>query len=252
MIFARYLAHGEVSYGVVEGDMVKQLTTPPFERFKVTDHVHPLSHVKLLAPCTPHKILAIGLNYRSHLGEREPLKEPLVFYKTPTSVIGPEESIVIPKAFTGRVDEEGELVAVIKDRCKNVSPGDALKHVLGYTCGNDVSAREWQRGDGQWWRAKSSDTFSPVGPYIVTDIDPSNLLLKARVNGKEVQSERTSMFLFDIPTVISFLSRAVTLVAGDLIYTGTPGRPGQLHPGDVVEVEIEKVGTLRNSVKAEA
>jgi len=252
MIFARYLAHGEISYGVVEGGSIKQITTSPFEEYQVTDHTHPVSDVKLLAPCVPSKILAVGLNYRSHLGERDPLKDPLIFIKTPTSLIGPDEPIILPKAFDGRVDEEGELVAIIKDRCKNVSIEDALNHVLGYTCGNDVSAREWQRGDGQWWRAKASDTFSPAGPFMVTGLDPSDLKLKARINGQEVQAESTRMFLFDLPTVISHITKTMTLEPGDMIYTGTPGHPGQLHAGDVVEVEVEGVGVLRNPVKSES
>ena len=185
MKFARYFAHGEVAYGVVGDGMVKQLTTDPFEPFEVTDHIHPLSEVKLLAPCVPRKILAIGLNYSSHLHDRPGPDEPMVFYKTPTSLIGPEETIIRPRA-TERLDAEGELVVVIKDRCRNVSSEaawfrrireslvapsgkflgpvevDALQHVLGYTCGNDVSARDWQREDRNWWRAKSSDTFSPA------------------------------------------------------------------------------------------
>lgn len=251
MIFARYLAHGEVSYGVIDGDLVKELTSSPFEDFKVTDHIHPLTDVTLLAPCVPGKILAVGLNYRSHLGEREAPKEPLIFYKTTTSLAGPNDPIVLPKAFPGRVDEEGELVAIIKDKCKNISKDDALNHVLGYTCGNDVSAREWQRGDGQWWRAKASDSFSPVGPYIVTGLDPSNLMLRARVNGKEVQAETTNMFIFDLPTVISHVSKSITLEPGDMIYTGTPGSAAQLKEGDVVEIEIEGIGILSNPVKNE-
>ena len=251
MIFARYLAHGEINYGVVEGGTIKQITTSPFEEDQITDHTHPVSDVKLLAPCVPSKILAVGLNYRSHLGERDPLKDPLIFIKTPTSLIGPDEPIILPKVFNGRVDEEGEVVAIIKDRCKNVSIEDALNHVLGYTCGNDVSAREWQRGDGQWWRAKSSDTFSPAGPFMVTGLDPSDLKLKARINGQEVQAESTRMFLFDLPTVISHITKAMTLEPGDMIYTGTPGRPGQLKAGDVVEVEVEGIGVLRNPVKSE-
>ena len=153
--FARYLAHGEINYGLVEQDMVKQISTTPFEMYEVTDHVHSLADVKILAPCVPGKILAVGLNYRSHIGEREPLKEPLIFIKTPTSLVGPGDPIVIPKIFEGRVDEEGEVVAIIKEQCKNVSKESALSYVLGYTCGNDVSARDWQRGDGQWWRAKA-------------------------------------------------------------------------------------------------
>ena len=149
------------------------------------------------------------------------------------------------------LDEEAELVIVIKDRCRNVTKEDALNHVVGYTCGNDVSAREWQRGDGQWWRAKSSDTFSPVGPYIVDDVDTGNVMLRARVNGKEVQGESTSFLIFDIPTIISWTSRRMTLEPGDLIFTGTPGTPGHLVAGDTVEVDIEGIGVLSNPVGME-
>ena len=251
MLLVRYLAHDEISYGVVNGDTVNQITTNPFVKYEVTDHTHPLADVKLLAPCVPGKIMAVGLNYRSHLAERQAPKEPLIFYKTPTSLIGPDDPIVIPKVFGGRVDAEGELVAIIRDRCKNVSIENALDHVLGYTCGNDVSAREWQRGDNQWWRAKASDTFSPAGPLISTGLDPGDLKLRTRVNGEEVQAESTKMFLFDLPTVISHISQTVTLEPGDMIYTGTPGTPGQIKNGDTVEIEIENVGILRNPVKVE-
>lgn len=250
MKFARYLAHGEIAYGVVEDDLVKQLTTTPFEPFQVTDHVHPLSHVKLLAPCVPSKILAIGLNYSSHLNDRPGPTEPMVFYKTPTSLIGPEDTIVRPKD-TERLDAEGELVVVIKDQCRNVPTEEALEHVLGYTCGNDVSARDWQREDRNWWRAKSADTFSPAGPFIETDLDPHNVRLTCRINGAEVQGESTSYLIFDIPTLISFTSRFVTLEPGDMIYTGTPGEPGEMKHGDVCEVEIEGIGILSNPVELE-
>ena len=251
MKFARYLAHGQVSYGVVEGDTVKQLSTSPFEQHTVTDHAHKLSEVKLLAPCVPTKILAIGLNYSSHLHDRPGPTEPMVFYKTPTSVIGPEDTIIRPKD-TARLDEEGELVVVIKDRCRNVSKEDAMQHVLGYTCGNDVSARDWQADDRNWWRAKSADTFSPAGPFIVTDIDPHDVRLTARINGKEVQGESTRYLIFNIPDVVSYTSRFVTLEPGDMIYTGTPGEPGEMKDGDVCEVEIEGIGVLRNTVKLES
>ena len=251
MKFARYLAHGQVSYGVLEGDTLKEITTTPFEDYEVTDHAHALSEVKLLPPTAPSKILAVGLNYSSHLGERSPLQEPLIFLKTPSSLIGHGDTIIRPKDVE-TLDEEAELVVIIKKRCRNVSKEDALSYVLGYSCGNDVSAREWQRGDGQWWRAKSSDTFSPVGPCIVDDIDPSNLMLRGRVNGVEVQAERTSLLIFDIPTVISWTSQRMTLEAGDMIFTGTPGKPAHLNAGDTVEVEIEGIGTLSNPVKAEA
>jgi 2-keto-4-pentenoate hydratase/2-oxohepta-3-ene-1,7-dioic acid hydratase in catechol pathway len=251
MKIARYLAHGQVHYGAVEGNSVRALSASPFEDFEVTDHTHTLDEVKLLAPCTPSKILAIGLNYSSHLHDRPGPSEPMVFYKTPTSVIGPEATIVRPKD-TARLDAECELVVIIKDTCRNVSEADALNHVLGYTCGNDVSARDWQREDRNWWRAKSSDTFSPAGPFIVDDINPADVRVKTRINGVEVQNESTSYLIFGIATLISYCSRFVTLEPGDMIYTGTPGEPGEMKDGDVCEIEIDGIGTLRNPIKLEA
>jgi len=250
MKIARYLAHGQISYGVLDGDTVKELSASPFEAHQITDHAHKLSEVKLLAPCVPTKILAIGLNYSSHLHDRQPPSEPIVFYKTATSVVGPDDTIIRPKD-TARLDAEAELVVVIKDRCRNVSKEAAMQHVLGYTCGNDVSARDWQKDDRNWWRAKSTDTFSPAGPFIVTDIDPHNVRVACRINGKEAQGESTKFLIFDIPAIISFTSRYVTLEPGDMIYTGTPGEPGELKDGDVCEIEIEGVGVLRNPVKLE-
>ena len=248
MKYARYLAHGGISYGVLEGSTLREITTTPFEEYQVTDHTHSLSEVKLLPPTAPSKILAVGLNYASHLRDRPALEEPLIFLKTPSSLVGQGDAIIRPPNVE-TLDEEGELVVVIKKRCRNVSKDTALDYVLGYTCGNDVSVREWQRGDGQWWRAKSSDTFSPVGPYIVDEIDPGNVTLRARVNGKEVQAESTSMFIFDVPTVVSWISRCQTLEPGDLIFTGTPGTPAHLNAGDTVEIEIEGVGVLSNPVR---
>ena len=254
MKFARYEAHGEVAYGLVEGDAVKQLSAAPFEDYQVTDHSHALSDVRLLAPTTPSKIVAIGLNYRSHLGDRVPPTVPEPFIKTPSSLIGPGDSIVIPREAieeSVKMQPEGELTLVIGKRCKRVTREDALSYVLGYTCGNDFSARDWQRNDLQWWRAKSSDTFSPIGPFIVTDLDPGNLQLTVRVNGKTVQDQTTSDLLYDVPRIIEFVSQAMTLEPGDVIMTGTPGSPGDVHDGDTVEVEIEGIGILRNPIKAE-
>ena len=251
MKFARYEAHGEAADGVVEGDAVLQMTASPFEDYQVTDHSHGLSEVRLLAPCSPGKIVAIGLNYKSHLGDREPPEVPEPFLKTPSAVISPGEAIVIPQDAT-EVQEEGELTVVIGKRCKGASSSDALSYVLGYTCGNDVSGRQWQRDDLQWWRAKSSDTFAPLGPFIVSDLDPGNLDLQARVNGKVVQESNTSDLLHDVPRIIEFVSRVMTLEAGDVIMTGTPGHPADLNPGDTVEIEIEGIGVLSNPVKAEA
>jgi len=158
---------------------------------------------------------------------------------------------VLPKD-AGRVDHEGELVVVIGKRAKDVSLEEALDYVLGYTCGNDVSARDWQRNDRQYWRAKGSDTFAPMGPWIVTGLDPSDLKLDVRLNGEVVQSTSTALLIHDIPHIISFATRVMTLEPGDAIYTGTPGTTQALKAGDVVEVEIEGIGTLRNPVTAEA
>jgi 2-keto-4-pentenoate hydratase/2-oxohepta-3-ene-1,7-dioic acid hydratase in catechol pathway len=254
MKYARYEAHGETAYGVVEGDSVKQLTASPLEDHEVTDHEHALSEVKLLAPIVPGKIVAIGLNYKSHLGDRVPPSVPEPFFKTQSALIGPDEPIVIPREAIEEgvnIQPEAEFSLVIGKRCKRASADDALDYILGYTCGNDVSARNWQRNDLQWWRAKSSDTFAPVGPYIETDLDPGNVRLIGRINGEVVQEQLTSDLLYGIPRIIEFVSSVLTLEPGDVIMTGTPGAPGDIHPGDTVEVEVEGVGVLRNPVVAE-
>ena len=204
----------------------------------------------MLAPHVPRKIVAIGLNYPSHLGDVEPTVVPEPFLKASTSVIGPGDVIKIPRD-AHKVQEEGELAVVIGRRCKGASKADALSYILGYTCGNDVSDRQWQHGDLQWWRAKSSDTFAPLGPFIVTDLDPGNLHLIARVNGRVVQESSTSDITHDVPNIIEFISRVMTLEPGDVVMTGTPGQPADLHPGDIVEVEIEGIGVLTNPVEAE-
>ena len=257
MRFARYSAHGEIAYGVVEGQVVRQITGTPFEAYRVTDHSHRLAEVRLLAPCTPSKVLCMAVNYVSHAGvvpgtgAPNMPTQPEPFLKAPTTIIGPEEPIVIPRIYEGRVDEEGEVVVVIGKRCKRVSKEDALSYVLGYTCGNDVSARQWQSGDRQWWRGKSSDTFAPIGPFIVTELDHANITFRIRVNGKEIREGNTKDLAYDIPTIISFISQVMTLEPGDVIFTGTPGRPAEIKAGDTVEMEAAGVGVLRNPVRAE-
>ena len=251
MKFARYEAHGEVAYGIVEGDVVKQITAAPYDDYQVTDHTHALSEIRLLAPVVPGKIIAIGLNYRSHLGDLEPPKVPEPFIKTTSSVIGPGDTIVIPcEAIEegDRLQPEAELAVVMGKRCKRATRDDALSFVLGYTCANDFSARHWQANDMSWWRAKSSDTFAPLGPFIVTDLDPGNLHLTGRINGRIVQDQVTSDLLHGVPAIIEFVSRALTLEPGDVIMSGTPGQPGDVHPGDTVEIEIEGIGVLANPV----
>ncbi len=254
-VFARFQANGQTAYGIVEGDTVKQISAAPYESYRETGQTHRLSSVRLLAPVVPNKIVAIGLNYRSHLGERPAPKVPEPFFKTTSSLIGPGEAIVIPREAIEegvRVQPEAEMTFVIGKRCKRASKADALSYVLGVTCGNVVSARDWQGNDLQWWRAKSSDTFSAVGPYIVTGLDPDKLQLKCRVNGKEAQNQNTSDLVYGVAEIVEFVSRVVTLNPGDVVMTGTPGTPGDIHDGDTVEVELEGVGVLRNPVKNEA
>ena len=256
MKYARYETHGNVAHGIVENDKVIEISAPPFLDYEVTDNSFLLSDVKLLAPTNPGKILAIGLNYRSHLGEVDTLAEieappsPEPFLKAPSSVTNPGDPIVLPRE-SSKVQEEGELVVVIGKRCRNVSVGKALDNVLGYTCGNDVSDRNWQGNDLQWWRAKSSDTFAPIGPYIETDTDPGDTMLTARLNGVVVQESNTSQLIHNVPSIIEYISRVVTLEPGDAIFTGTPGSPVDINPGDIVEVEIEGIGILTNPVVPE-
>jgi len=247
---ARFEANGTISYGVIEGDSVKVIAGSPFEEFTETGDTLALSSVRLLAPVPrPGKILAMALNYRSHVGGATEPARPEPFFKTATSIIGPGDDIAIPPD-TQQVHEEGELVAVIGRRARNVPESEALDYVLGYTCGNDVSARDWQRADVQWWRAKSSDTFSPTGPFIVTDLDPTAVTISVRLNGDEVQSCNSAEMIFDVAHTIADLSKYVTLEPGDLLFTGTSGTTSQIKAGDTVEVEVSGIGTLRNPVTA--
>jgi 2-keto-4-pentenoate hydratase/2-oxohepta-3-ene-1,7-dioic acid hydratase in catechol pathway len=252
MRIARYDADGHACWGIVEPDSgpaerVRAILGDPFGARETTSSARPLDSVRLLAPCVPSKIFALAHNYGDHLQGKAPPPEPQIFLKVPSSVIAPGDAIVLPRA-QGRVDEEGELVVVMGRRCRSVRREEALQYVLGYTCGNDVSAREWQKHDMNWWRAKSSDTFAPLGPIIVTGLDPSAALITVRINGREVQRCRTSDLIFDVPALIEWISRSVTLEPGDLIFTGTSGEPAELHGGDSVEVEIGGIGVLRNPV----
>ena len=190
------------------------------------------------------------MNYKSHLGTRPQPAHPEIFYKPVTALQNPLDPIVIPRDATD-VHFEGEMVVVVGRRLRNASEAEAAAGVFGVTCGNDVSDRAWQGGpqkDLQWWRAKGSDTFAPLGPAIVTGLDYGNLLLQTRINGETVQKQTTSDMIFDVGKVLSWISGWVTLLPGDLVYTGTPGNTRRMLPGDVVEVELDMVGTLRNPV----
>jgi 2-keto-4-pentenoate hydratase/2-oxohepta-3-ene-1,7-dioic acid hydratase in catechol pathway len=248
--YIRYRSGSTTAYGILDGDSVRELRGDLFGDRKETGTKHRLAGVKLLHPCEPPKILAVGLNYRSHLGDRKPPEHPEIFYKPITSLQHPEENIVIPPA-AKNVHYEGELVLMIGKRVRRASPDEAREAIFGVTCGNDVSERDWQGGpekDLQWWRAKGADTFAPLGPAIVHGLDYSNLLLQTRLNGNVVQKQYTSDLIFDGPAIVSWISQYVTLTPGDVIYTGTPGHTSRMNEGDVVEVEIEGIGVLRNRI----
>jgi 2-keto-4-pentenoate hydratase/2-oxohepta-3-ene-1,7-dioic acid hydratase in catechol pathway len=223
---------------------------------------HPLASVRLLAPVQPPNILAIGLNYRGHAHETGHAipSAPVLFIKATTAVIGPDQPIVLPAAAPDEVDYEAELVVVIGKKARNVSRQDAASHILGYTCGNDVSARDCQlRLDSQWARGKSFDTFAPLGPWIETQVERAGSAIRARLNGVTVQESHTSDLIFDVADLVSYLSHQMTRLPGTVIYTGTPSGVGHarepniyLRPGDVVEIEIEGIGVLRNPVVAES
>ena len=249
MKIVRFAAEGKVKYGIHRGQSVQPIEGMPYRSIKPTGSPYRLNQVRLLAPCLPSKIMAMGLNYRHHAEEVHlPLPEvPLFFLKPPTAVIGPEENIVHPPSST-RVDYEAELAVVIKKRAWQVSEAEALDYVLGYTCLNDVSARDAQAQDGQWTRAKGFDTFSPIGPWIETELDPDNVTVESYLNGELKQRGNTNDLLFPVREEISFISHVMTLLPGDVIATGTPAGIGRMKPGDVIEIKISGIGTLKNYV----
>lgn len=256
--FARFKVNDEVAFGVVEGDSVREISGTIFGAWQKTDKVHALSEVKLLVPTMPRQVFAMAGNYKSHLEDAEippKFRIPQPFLKTFSSLAPHEARIVIPRDATEEVHYEAEMVIVIGKRARDVSKEDALQYVLGVTCGNDVSERYWQNDeenqDVQWWRAKGADTFSPCGPFIAMGLNYDDLLLTLRLNGEVKQQERTSQMIHDVSAQVSFISQYVTLLPGDLIFTGTSGTTSKLQAGDVVEVELEGVGILRNRVTRE-
>ena len=251
-VFMRYRIDSAVHYGILEGERLHQLEGNPLQTRQTTGTIHQLSEVRTLVPCEPRQILAVGRNYRSHLKGRPAPSRPEIFYKPFNSLQNPHSPIVVP-AEANEVHLEGELVVVIGRTARNASLEQAESSIFALTCGNDVSARGWQRGpdqDLQWWRAKGCDTFGPVGPVMVQGLDHRNLQLQTRLNGQVVQQQTTADLIFDCATVVSYVSRYLTLSPGDLIFTGTPGATDWLTPGDVVEVEIEGIGVLSNPVEA--
>jgi 2-keto-4-pentenoate hydratase/2-oxohepta-3-ene-1,7-dioic acid hydratase in catechol pathway len=250
MRLVRFLCSGRTATGVLDGSTINEVEDDLTTSIIPKQQQYLLSAVRLLPPCKPSKIIAVGLNYRDHaheLGLPVP-DQPIIFLKPPTAVIGPEGTIQYP-AMSTRVDYEAELGIVIKDTVSNIEPSRVRDHVLGYTCVNDVTARDLQKMDGQWTRAKSFDTFCPVGPWIETQLNPDDLLVESYLNNKKQQSSRTSQFIFSVNELVSFISRIMTLQPGDLITTGTPAGIGPMIPGDMVEVRIEGIGSLKNIVR---
>jgi 2-keto-4-pentenoate hydratase/2-oxohepta-3-ene-1,7-dioic acid hydratase in catechol pathway len=250
MRYLRCVHDDVVAYGRLEGDLVRIIDGDLFGAYKVTERTVPLASVRVLAPCLPTKIIAIGVNYKDHAAEfkKDLPEEPLIFLKPPSAVLAPEEAIVYPEGVTRRVDYEGELAVVIRKRGRHLTREQAAAVILGYTCCNDVTARDLQKKDGQWSRAKGFDTFCPLGPVIATEIEPSQLRIETRLNGEVKQNAPVSSMIFDVPTLISHVSKVMTLMPGDVLTTGTPSGVGPMKPGDVVEVRIEGIGTLRNRV----
>ena len=249
MKLARYTHKGHIHYGVLEGDVLHELMRTPFSGIERQGSTCGLDEIELLPPVFPQKIVAVGLNYRDHAQEfgLDLPDEPVLFMKPPSALLAHGGEIIYPP-MSERVDYEAELVLVCGKECRNIEPQDAASYVLGYTCGNDVTARDLQIKDGQWTRAKSFDTFCPLGPFIETLIDPGDLAIELRLNGETRQSSNTSNMAFSPADLLSFVSRIMTFYPGDVIMTGTPSGVGEMQPGDTVEVVIAGLGTLRNTV----
>ena len=253
MRLVRYQSKKEPpEYGWVNNDFVGRIEGDPFGEFKRLEASIPLGSVRLLAPLRPGKIVCVGRNYAEHIKETnaEVPTTPLLFLKPPTAVIGPLDTIFMPPQSL-QVDHEAELVVVIGKPARWVEPEEAASYIFGYTAGNDVTARDLQRKDGQWTRSKGFDTFCPLGPWVETDFNPADAMLTCHVNGELRQMASTRDMIFHIDQLIAFISSIMTLEPGDIIMTGTPAGISPLHPGDVVEVAIEDIGTLRNNVAAE-
>ncbi|MBI4765951.1 MAG: fumarylacetoacetate hydrolase family protein [Deltaproteobacteria bacterium] len=252
MKIMRFVYREEMSYGVVSGENLRKIEGWPSGPYKVAEETIRMEEVKVLAPLMPGKIVAVGLNYASHVAEvskeQTAPPAPLLFLKPPTSIIGPGEGIFYPEKCKA-LHYEGELAVIIKNRTRKIQTEEAADHILGYTCLNDVTARDWQMSDGQWTRGKSYDTFCPIGPVIALDIkNPNDLRIETRLNGQVKQSASTADLLFKVEELVSYISHYLTLLPGDIIATGTPEGVGPMKVGDTVEVEIEEIGVLRNQV----
>lgn len=252
MRIVRFAVGKQPKYGVVEDGIVREIRGDIFGRFSVTNKKHSLKRIKFLAPTEPSKIVAVGLNNRDHIAEmkQELPEEPIIFLKPPTAVLPHRGKIVYPKSCS-RLDYEAEMGVVIKRTARAVPAERALRYVLGYVCFNDVTARDLQRKDGQWTRGKSFDTFAPFGPWIETELDLSDVQIRAYLNGVIRQEANINNYIFDVPYLIHFISTVMTLHPGDVIAAGTPSGVGPMLPGDTIEIEVEGIGRLSNTVVRE-
>jgi len=256
MKICRYVPRNTASrpsprYGLVEGENVIEVAGLPWGQWTRSERSSHLADVQLLAPVEPSKIVCVGRNYAAHAAElgNEVPKEPLIFLKPSTSIIGPEQPVVLTK-YSKQVEHEGELALVLARRCSHLNDSeDPLSYLLGYTCLNDVTARDLQKNDVQFTRGKGFDTFCPIGPHVETDLDPSSLLVETRVNGAVRQSSNTSLMIYPVPFLVRWISRMMTLLPGDVIATGTPAGVGPLVAGNTVEVAVSGIGVLRNPVR---
>lgn len=256
MKWCRFQSGEKVAYGIIEDDLVTEVTGNPFESYTKTSTTHPLGSVKLLVPVIPPTFYAAGINFREHVTEiaKQRGEEPRfptqadVGYRANNALIAAEEPIIIPKDATELVQYEGELVVVIGKRCKKVSEEDALDYVFGYTIGNDVSERTWQHGDRTMWRGKNTDTFKPMGPWIVTGLNPDDLHVTITLNGQRMYAYAVAEALFGVRHYISRMSQYLTLHPGDVLWMGTDGDTANMKHGDVVEIAIDDIGVLRNPV----
>jgi 2-keto-4-pentenoate hydratase/2-oxohepta-3-ene-1,7-dioic acid hydratase in catechol pathway len=244
--------NGSSHWGLIEGEQIQEITAPPWSQWSRAPQSWPLAKTRLLAPAEPSKIVCVGRNYAAHAAElgNEVPKEPLIFLKPPSSIIGPDDPIILTP-YSQRVEHEGELALIVGRRCSQLTDSeDPLSYLLGYTCLNDVTARDIQKNEVQFTRAKGFDTFCPVGPHIETQLDPTRVLVETHVNGARRQSSSTSLMIYPVPFLVRFISRMMTLLPGDLIATGTPAGVGPLVAGDIAEVSVAGVGVLRNPVHA--
>jgi 2-keto-4-pentenoate hydratase/2-oxohepta-3-ene-1,7-dioic acid hydratase in catechol pathway len=252
MKYVRFMNNvNEIKYGVLDGEKVRLLDSNFLDAHsKPINAWLSLEEVTLLAPVEPSKVICVGLNYALHIKEMNHTlpEDPVIFLKAPTCVVGPKAEIIYPK-ISQRVDYEAELAVIIGKTIKDVTEVEASKAILGYTCANDVTARDLQKKDGQWTRGKSFDTFCPIGPWVVTDIDPSQLEIQLLLNGEVKQSSNTQYFITSVPKLVSFISQVMTLRPGDVVLTGTPEGVGPMQSGDEVIVKIQGIGELRNSLR---